>query len=69
MKLGKYIINKFHQIGQYLTLSKTEPRIKQKRDRHGNSYYQIYDTISRSYLVLASELEVRIWLENRYHCC
>ena len=69
MKLGEYITSKLPKIRQYLTLSRTEPQIKQKSDRHGNSYYQIYDPITRKYILLASELEVRIWLESRYHCC
>lgn len=43
MNIGKYISNKIKQFGQYLIQIQTEPQIKQKRDRDGQSYWQIYD--------------------------
>ena len=36
-------------------------------DRHGQSYYTIYDPITRQRTQCASETEVRAWLEQRYY--
>lgn len=44
-----------------------EPKIAQKCDRQGQTYWQIYDPTTRHYTSLASEKEVRIWLEERYY--
>ncbi len=49
-----------------LTLLATQPQIKQKCDRDGQSYWQIYDPASGHFTLLGSETEVRIWLENYF---
>jgi hypothetical protein len=67
VKVNRYILKKLQNLWQYLTSEQTEPQIEQKSDRYGSLYYQIYDPITRRYTFLASEREVRIWLENRYH--
>jgi hypothetical protein len=36
------------------------------RDRFGESYWKIYDPISRTLIHLKTEQEVRSWLESRY---
>ncbi|WP_019501436.1 hypothetical protein [Pseudanabaena sp. PCC 6802] len=45
-----------------------EPEIKvwQKQDRHGNTYWQAYDPWTGDTVSIASELEMRYWLESRY---
>lgn len=44
-----------------------EPKISQKRDRNGSTYWLLYDPVTRQYTSFASEEEVRIWLEKRYY--
>lgn len=66
--MTKYSINKIPTAIERYLIKKTEPQVKQKRDRNGNSYWQIYDPKSGNYTSCASELEVRVWLEKRYHC-
>jgi hypothetical protein len=67
VKITKYINKKLQNFWQYVITNQTEPQIEQKSDRDGNLYYRIYDPITRRYTFLASEREVRIWLENRYY--
>jgi hypothetical protein len=45
-----------------------EPEIKvwRKQDRHGNTYWQAYDPWTGDSVSIASELEMRYWLESRY---
>ena len=61
------MINLFQRIRRYLITNRIEPDVRQKCDRSGNFYWQIYDPISRSYLFFNSEREVRVWLDTRYH--
>ena len=63
----KRIIVMLNKIGRYLVTNRIEPHVKQKCDRFGNFYWQIYDPISGSYLFFNSEREVRVWLDTRYH--
>ena len=44
-----------------------EPRIKQRRDRSGEAFWQVYDPLTGKSARLNSELEVRFWLEQRYY--
>lgn len=53
-------------IAQFL-LHGGEPKISQKRDRAGNLYYKVCDPVTQQHFVFDSELEVRIWLEQRYN--
>lgn len=43
------------------------PKITQKRDRKGQEYYQVYDPISGRTQTFGSELETRIWLDQRFY--
>ena len=45
----------------------SDPIVQQRCDRHGHSYYTIYDPVSQHRTVCASETEVRAWLEQRYY--
>ena len=62
-----YLIVTLKKIGHYLIANRIEPHVKQKCDRSGNFYWQIYDPISGSYLFFNSEREVRAWLDTRYY--
>lgn len=54
-------------LGRSLVVNHHEPRIERKRDRHGNSYWQVYDfTTNKSYR-FGSDGDVRAWIEERYH--
>lgn len=48
-------------------MNRSEPRITQKRDRWGNTYYQVYDPVSGFSSAFHTEEEVRIWLDRRYY--
>jgi hypothetical protein len=54
-----------HVVASYLT-SSNEPSVQLMRDRFGESYWKIYDPISRTLIHLKTEQEVRSWLESRY---
>lgn len=58
-KIGRWIYDTF-----VLT---NEPKIKLQRDRQGLTYWQVYDPVNRTHISLATESEVRIWLEKRYY--
>ena len=62
-----YIITILRKINRYLADSKTEPQIVKKCDRHGNSYWQVYDPVSASRCSFGSEQEVKAWLDRRYY--
>ena len=62
-----HIFTAFERVSRYLTKSRTEPQIVQKSDRHGNSYWQVYDPVSASRCSFGSEQEVKAWLDHRYY--
>jgi hypothetical protein len=41
-----------------------EPQITRMHDRHGHSYFKIYDPLTGQHHYAGSEQEVRIWLER-----
>lgn len=45
----------------------SEPKIWEKIDRFGNTYFQIFDSKSDRYLRFNSEEEVRCWLDRRFY--
>ncbi len=58
------------QWGQHLVralASSQEPQILQKRDRQGQSYFQVYDPVSQSHHRFATEADLRTWLDQRYY--
>ena len=55
----------FAKIIRFLS-SNSEPRIEFKRDRLGNHFWRVYDPNTNQSATFSSELEVRIWLEQRY---
>ncbi|MEO1208079.1 MAG: hypothetical protein AAFX78_00920 [Cyanobacteria bacterium J06638_20] len=70
LRAAKSPLKKIWQFAQGLQTHLTnasEPRITQQWDSQGNSYYEVYDPISRQRLHCNSELEVRAWLEQRYY--
>lgn len=44
-----------------------EPKIWEKKDRHGNTYYRVYDPQRDRYHDFFSEAKVRWWLDKRYY--
>ena len=67
LKTLNVIVNIFRWIGQVLLAKKNEPCIKQKRDRYGNLYWQVYDLTTNKSYTFGSEREVRAWIEERYN--
>lgn len=45
----------------------TEPKIWEKKDRLGNTYFRVDDPKGDRYLYFHSEDEVRWWLDQRYY--
>jgi hypothetical protein len=68
MKISNFFNNIWSKAGDALIASNHEPQIERKCDRHGNKYWQAYDLYSNKSYTFGSEQEVRVWLENRYHC-
>jgi hypothetical protein len=56
----------FLRLLQALT-SRDRLQVWQKKDRYGRSYWQAYDPVSESTISLASEAEMRAWIEQRYY--
>lgn len=56
------------KIENSLIVHKKEPKIQQKYDANGNLYWQAYDFSTNKSYTFISENDVRVWLENRYHC-
>ena len=48
-------------------VSQNEPQVKQKRDRYGNSYWQVRDRKTNKFYTFGSDSEVIAWIEQRYH--
>ncbi|MDJ0688178.1 MAG: hypothetical protein QNJ41_06700 [Xenococcaceae cyanobacterium MO_188.B32] len=67
MKITRFINNILRKIGRSLVVQNNEPIIKQKRDRYGNCYWQIYDFTTNKFYDFGSEQDVRAWIEQRYH--
>jgi len=44
-----------------------EPRVSLKRNRRGETVWEVFDPVSGSYATFACEREVRAWLERRYY--
>lgn len=43
-----------------------EPKVWEHKDRQGTTYWRVYDPLSGYTMRFASEMEVRMWLENYY---
>lgn len=66
--------NKFKQLFKFILLrlfrcltSRDDIQVWQKKDRYGRSYWQAYDSATDKKISLASEAEMRIWIEQRYY--
>jgi hypothetical protein len=44
----------------------SEPTVRERCDRRGNVYYQVYDPRTQKSAVFGCQSEVRYWLEQRY---
>lgn len=67
--LGKKSAKSLHSLLSRLLRFDTnsEPKIWEKKDRFGKTYYRIYDPISDRNIYLNSEAEVRWWLDKHYY--
>ena len=61
------IANVLKNIKHGLVVDRNEPDVRQKQDRYGNLYWQVYDYKNNKFLTFGSDKEVRIWLEQRYY--
>jgi hypothetical protein len=68
MKVINFMTNLWQKIENSLVTSNHEPQVRQKCDRFGNKYWQAYDFYTNQSYTFASEQDVRVWIENRYHC-
>ena len=67
MKKTKFLANIFQNIKRSLIVNRNEPQIEQKRDRFGNSYWQVHDYKTDKFYTFSCDREVRSWIEERYH--
>lgn len=67
MKKVAFFINIFQNIKRSLIVNRNEPQIEQKRDRLGNSYWQVYDYQTNRFYTFNCDREVRAWIEKRHH--
>lgn len=44
-----------------------DPKIRERHDRQGNVWFDVYDPVSGRSALLNSEAEVRAWLDTRYY--
>jgi hypothetical protein len=66
----KKLTNQLKRFGQWIWNALTsEPELKiwQRQDRAGNVWYQVYDPKSGRTACLASEEEVRMWIEESFY--
>jgi hypothetical protein len=59
-----------HQIWDSLVkvvANNSDPRITQRCDRQGNTYFHVYDPVSGRSSTFGSPEEIRFWLEERYY--
>ncbi len=68
MKIIKSINKLWQKIASGLVTHKNEPQIEQKHDHNGNLYWQAYDFATNKSYTFISEHDVRVWIEERYHC-
>ncbi len=64
------VVSKISRLLQQVVASLTkapEPRIGTVKDSFGKTVWCVYDPITLQSARLASETEVRIWLEKRYY--
>ena len=68
-KLREKIVKELHDLGNRQTRSQinSEPKIWDKKDGYGNTYFRVYDPQSDRYIYFNSEDEVRWWLDKRYY--
>ncbi len=64
---NNFIANIWKNIKHSLVVDRNEPHIEQKSDRHGNLYWQVHDYQTNKFYTFGSDLEVRAWIEDRYH--
>jgi hypothetical protein len=48
-------------------IGSNELRIWQSCDRFGNTWWHVYDPVTGKHSSVASEEELRIWIEKRYY--
>ena len=68
MKVINFMTNFWQKIENSLVKTNPEPQVRQKCDRFGNKYWQAYDFHTNKSYTFGSEQDVRVWIENRYHC-
>lgn len=57
-------------VWQYIAdsvLRNSEPKVCQKRDRYGNTFWHVYDPVTHRSSDFGSGADVLIWLEKRYY--
>ena len=66
MKITYLLSNTLKNIERSLMASQNEPQVKQKRDRYGNSYWQVRDRRTNKSYTFGSDSEAIAWIEQCY---
>ena len=48
-------------------LRNSEPKVCQRRDRYGNTFWHVYDPVTHRSSDFGSGADVLVWLEKRYY--
>ena len=67
MRIIDNLTNKIANRWFEISSQKTEIKVFKKRDRQGNKYWLAFNPIDSSYNYFASEVEVRMWIEQNYY--
>lgn len=65
--LNRILLNALWKTILHSTLRSREPKIWEKRDRNGNSYWVAYNPANNCTTTFSSEQGVRVWLDERYY--
>lgn len=55
----------WQKLVNYIQTNHSEIQVWQKKDRNGNKYWQAYDSFSQSSFSSASEIDIRMWIEEK----
>lgn len=67
--LARALQNWFSQVGRFLqtlVILDANPRIWQRCDRAGNTWWTLYDPVTQRFYQFSSESEVRMWLDEQF---
>ena len=65
--LNRISLDSFWNYLANMAAGSSEPIIRKRCDRQGQTFYAVYDPVTHHRTICNSEAEVRAWLEQRYY--